>query len=395
MKVLYISYDGLLEPLGQSQVLSYQEKLAKEYDIHILSFEKRDDLKDKHSLNDLNIRILEASINWHYLKYHKRFSIFATAYDVLRGFIVSFWICYKYKIQIVHARSYVPSLIAIYLKKLIKVKFIFDMRGFWADEKVDGGEWSRESSIYKLTKSFEKKFLLGADHIVSLTHAGIAQILKFDYIKNKDLQFSVIPTCADLSLFKKMSIQKDILTIGYVGSAGLWYNFPATLKAFSYLLALEPRTKFLIINRNEHDFIKNSIDSTNLPWENISLTSAALNEIPEYMNRMHAGIFFINPLFSKQASAPTKLGEFLGCGIPCLSNDNVGDMELILEKSNTGVVIKDFSDKEIQSGVHRLHSLILENNISNRCINTAEKHFSLQTGVSLYSKIYKILESIQ
>ena len=27
-KILYISYDGLLEPLGESQILSYQYKIA-------------------------------------------------------------------------------------------------------------------------------------------------------------------------------------------------------------------------------------------------------------------------------------------------------------------------------------------------------------------------------
>jgi hypothetical protein len=34
------------------------------------------------------------------------------------------------------------------------------------------------------------------------------------------------------------------------------------------------------------------------------------------MNSMNAGVFFINPFYSKIASAPTKLGEFLGCGVP-------------------------------------------------------------------------------
>ena len=38
--ILYISYDGMLEPLGQSQVLAYLKRLAQKYSICLISFEK-------------------------------------------------------------------------------------------------------------------------------------------------------------------------------------------------------------------------------------------------------------------------------------------------------------------------------------------------------------------
>ena len=38
--LLYISYDGMLEPLGQSQVIAYLERLTDLARIHIVSFEK-------------------------------------------------------------------------------------------------------------------------------------------------------------------------------------------------------------------------------------------------------------------------------------------------------------------------------------------------------------------
>ncbi|MBA3241766.1 MAG: glycosyltransferase, partial [Acidobacteria bacterium] len=41
--ILYISYDGMLEPLGESQVLAYLEKLALQWPIHLISFEKPSD----------------------------------------------------------------------------------------------------------------------------------------------------------------------------------------------------------------------------------------------------------------------------------------------------------------------------------------------------------------
>ena len=42
-KILYISYDGMTDPLGQSQVINYLIGLTKYgYIFHILSFEKKE-----------------------------------------------------------------------------------------------------------------------------------------------------------------------------------------------------------------------------------------------------------------------------------------------------------------------------------------------------------------
>ena len=41
MSVLYLSYDGLMEPLGQSQILPYLRQLAKGRKITLITFEKK------------------------------------------------------------------------------------------------------------------------------------------------------------------------------------------------------------------------------------------------------------------------------------------------------------------------------------------------------------------
>ena len=41
-------------------------------------------------------------------------------------------------------------LIALFCKKIFGTKFIFDMRGFWADERVDGDIWKKMTSFIRL-----------------------------------------------------------------------------------------------------------------------------------------------------------------------------------------------------------------------------------------------------
>ncbi len=84
-KILYISYDGVLEPLGQSQVLAYLKQLAKDNTIHLISFEKADDWAEVTERNRIANDIATAAILWHPLRYHKRPSALATAWDILQG----------------------------------------------------------------------------------------------------------------------------------------------------------------------------------------------------------------------------------------------------------------------------------------------------------------------
>ena len=56
--ILYISRNGLAEPLGRSQILPYLFELSKQYKIIIISSEKESDLKNHGNIikiiNELN-----------------------------------------------------------------------------------------------------------------------------------------------------------------------------------------------------------------------------------------------------------------------------------------------------------------------------------------------------
>jgi hypothetical protein len=69
----------MLEPLGQSQVLAYLEKMAELHVIHLISFEKGKDLSDLDDFILISNRCIQAGISWHPRKYHKRPSGLATA----------------------------------------------------------------------------------------------------------------------------------------------------------------------------------------------------------------------------------------------------------------------------------------------------------------------------
>ncbi|MDC0922999.1 glycosyltransferase [Gammaproteobacteria bacterium] len=391
MKILYISYDGMLEPLGQSQVVAYQEQLSSDFTIFLVSFEKKEDLRDKASLQAMKMKMHKAGITWIPLVYHKKLSVLSTSIDIARGILTGWRLIASHKIDVIHARSYVPGVMAVILKIFLRKKFLFDMRGLWPDERVDGGLWKKNSYLYYIAKWFEKILLLHADHVISLTHAGIREIEKFPYLRQHAVKFTVIPTCVDLDKFYYSDDQNDRFTLGYVGSVGVWYEFDAVLEAFQFLASIQLNAKLLIINRNEHAFLKEKITAAGFQQSQYEIISTHYAQVPQMMSRMNAGIFFIKPLFSKQASAPTKLGEFLACGIPCLANQGVGDMAAVLEESNVGIAVSDFSFHSLKVGVEQLITLSEDSNIALRCRAAAIKNFSLEAGVKSYSDVYESL----
>ncbi len=392
--VLYISYDGMLEPLGQSQVLAYLKRLAKGRRIHLISFEKACDRVNIIEFERIGKEITGEGIVWYPLCYHKWPSVFATAWDIACGTALGLWLVVRYRLRIVHARSYVPSVMALALKRLTGVKYLFDMRGFWVDERVDGGLWPRSSIVFRIAKYFERSFLLNADHVVSLTYAALSEMQRFDYLHDLMPSVSVVPTCADLTRFTPLPVVREhtAFTLGYVGSAGTWYLFEEVVACFAQLLRIRPDARFLVVNRGEHEYILKQLASFNVPDAAVELITVSHADVPKQMARMDAGIFFIKPVFSKQASAPTKLAEFLGCGIPCLGNEGVGDQKSVLEGERVGVALKTFDEEAMTNGLQALLLLVEDRTTRARCVAVARKYFSLDEGVAKYRDIYEQLD---
>ena len=397
-RVLYITYDGLLEPLGQSQVLQYLKGLSSFYDITIISYEKKDDWNEVDLRNLISIEISKRDICWYPLRYHKSPTAIATLYDVLIGIFVASWFVLTKKVQVVHARSHISSVIALFVKKVFNIKFIFDMRGFWADERVERGIWGGNSEIYNVVKWLERHFLLNADVVVSLTHAGVAVMHKFSYLKERVPRFEVIPTCTNLDTFSPVrsggpsTINGDRdFVLGYVGSTDTAYMFEPVLRCFKVLRGLRENARLLVITRSSGESLNILLKEYGIPERYVEIKAVYHERVAEEMWRMDAGIFFVKTGFSSSASAPTKLGEFLACGVPCLGNSGVGDVESILEGKGVGVILREFSPEAESEAVSSLLALCSEPKIKNRCVEVARSYFSLEQGIKSYGRIYDSL----
>ena len=82
MRVLYLCYDGLLEPLIQSQVLAYLERLSRHHEITLVTFEKPADLGRSEEIAALRRRCAGSGIRRVARRYRHPPRLLAPLYDL-------------------------------------------------------------------------------------------------------------------------------------------------------------------------------------------------------------------------------------------------------------------------------------------------------------------------
>src|SRR5712692_5889848 len=267
-RVLYISYNGMLDPLGQSQVLPYLHELSKlGVRFSLLSFERAAafSTEGRAKRDELRAQLRANGIDWHALRYHQKPSLPATIYDVLHGVRYAKRLVRRNKIEMVHARSHIPATIAGWLKQRFRLKMIFDVRGLLADEYVDAGHWRKDSIPYRITKSAERRALAAADGVVTLTARIWPIINEWDGLRNHEVAHQVVPCCADLDLFSFSEADRarrrrelrveDRFVVIYSGSIDGWYLTESMADFFVTLRKQRRDAHFLWLTPSRHDRI--------------------------------------------------------------------------------------------------------------------------------------------
>lgn len=403
-KILYISYDGMTDNLGQSQVIPYLIELSKKgFHFSILSFEKKEKYKiNKQYISDI---LRKNKIDWFPLSYTSNPPVLSTLIDIRKMIRMAKKLHQQENFSLLHCRSYISAFAGIFMKKKYAVKFLFDMRGFWADERVDGKIWSLKNpifkTIYNFFKSQEINYLNLSNYTISLTENAKKEIHNWKKIKQNPIPIKVIPCCADFHHFnfeqlkndeiekakKELGIERDDFVLSYLGSVGTWYMLEEMLDFFKVLLQKKKSSKFLFISGEKKDFILNLVKEKNIDINKIIIISLPREKVPLYLSLSSISIFFIKPVYSKKASSPTKLAEIMSLGIPIICNGGVGDIEKIIVETKAGLIVENFSDNAYKKLIDKIDNLLT---ISKKEIRKcAEKKFSLSVGASLYYETYR------
>jgi len=400
-RVLYVSYDGVLEPLGQSQVLPYLEGLSREgVTFTLLTFEKGPDTRPgSPAFERTRARLAATGIRWHPLRYHKRPALLSTLYDIVRGAVSGLYLARRQGTQVVHARSYVPAMMALPVRWLLRCPLLFDIRGFWVDERVEGGIW-RKGFVYRIATLVERLLYRNADAIVSLTEAGKLAVQDFPAVSRRGIPIEVVPTCVDTEHFAPRKPDRALIerlgfeektVFTYVGSVGTWYAMDEVLDFFGVVLQEIPEAALLLVVRGPLDALRRSVELRGILNVTAIVSSVPHGEIPRWLAVSRVGLAFYRPGVSNIARFPTKIGEYLASGLPSVVSGGIGDCDRILEGERVGVSVGEFTRPEYRRAARALRELLMDDSLSERCRRVALLRLSAVEGVKRYRAVYRRL----
>jgi glycosyltransferase involved in cell wall biosynthesis len=172
---------------------------------------------------------------------------------------------------------------------------------------------------------------------------------------------------------------------------GNWYLREPMLRYLALCVRELDDTRVLIVTRDDHGALRRDAAAAGLPPDRLVLRSAPFDEMPRYVRLMDAGVFFISPAPSKRGSAATKLAEFLGCGVPVIVNDGVGDSGTIVRTDRVGVVLPDVAPAAQLASLDEVRAMLADPGIAARCRAAALARFDVAAGAERYASLYRRL----
>jgi glycosyltransferase involved in cell wall biosynthesis len=355
--------------------------------IDLISFEKPRRFAQAADRAQMQARLSAARIAWYPLPYHKRPSVLATAYDLVRGLALARRLARTRRFALVHARSYPASWIAWRLG----LPYLFDMRGLYPEERVEGGIWPAGGALYRTTKWLEARLLRDAAAVVTLTEASVPRVQSLLASAGSKAALEVIPTCVDLNRFSSWGRPAGPFTAAYLGSLGTWYLLEEMLLLGRALLACAPAARLLFLINDDSAPLRARAAALGLPSERLLVRSVPHEQVPEALREAWATFALIRPSSSKIASAATKFAESLALGLPALTNRGIGDSAEIASSERVGVVVEEFSAPGYARAAEELLRLSSEERIRERCRHVAEARFDLALGVARYEAVYQAI----
>lgn len=383
LSLLYVTYDGALDPLGGSQVVPYLCGLARRgVRCTLISFEKPERLADADARRALGERLSQHGITWQASLYHHRPRVPSKLRDVLRGALRIRGV--EPAPAIVQCRGDVAMLMARLARLPRHISLVYEVRGLLSDERVEVGSWRRGSVVDRAVRTVERGNLRRADGVLAvMATAGLEALLR----RRAPLPpHRALPNSVDVERFtpRAPDTRADYGLV-YHGSLGGWY-LTREMVAFARVARHDVPGRVLFLTPQPDEARRAGATED---WAEVRTCAPA--EVPAWLRRARASFFFIQPSPGKRVSSPTKFAEALATGLPVAANGAAGDLDTLLENERVGVRVDSFDDASYRAAGRRLSALLADADTPARCRRLAQTRYNLDHAVAAYHELYREL----
>jgi glycosyltransferase involved in cell wall biosynthesis len=213
----------------------------------------------------------------------------------------------------------------------------------------------------------------------------------------------VVPCCVDLDRVPPPSARsrvaakalfglEDRRVVLYVGSTTGFYLFDEMVDFVLALRAVDPNTYFAVLTQRDVDRVTERLRGRGLGPDDCSVRSVSPSDVAGHSAAADIALSFITPTYSKSASSPTKIAEYLAAGLPVVANAGVGDLDEQLGEDRVGVLVTALTADGYARAIDELDALAAQPDLARRCRASAERRFDLASvGGPRYVELYRRL----
>jgi hypothetical protein len=341
MKVLYISYWSLNDPLTISSVMPTLPRLKEHLGLERLTL---------ITIERQNVNYPKYNIPYDFVDHiaispKAQGNFLATkTYEMLLMPKQIGKICKAQNIDLIYARCSLAGTIAYKISTKLNIPFIVDSFEPHADYMANCGTWDKSSWKYKFARKFEKKQMQQAKLLITVTENYRNYLIETEGVDSARIE--VIPCVTDLSTTKfdaeQGKVIREQLALGaattaiYVGKFGdLYYDdeaFQILQDGFRYFEDF----RVILLTPTPVEHITKQLLVHGIPESHVHVKSVPRGEVPAYLSAADFAYSFVRSRATSTFQCPIKHGEYWACGLPFISADKVADDSYIIDTEGGG-----------------------------------------------------------
>jgi glycosyltransferase involved in cell wall biosynthesis len=300
-------------------------------------------------------------------------------------------------VDVVMPRSILPAMLVNACSPRQPV--LFDADGLPADERVEFGNWSSSGAFYRVWREVEAQALRRAAAVLTRTEASREILLaragptvpaeRIVVAPNgkDEQQFSPTTPEARVSTRRQRGVPEHAPWLVYVGSIGPQYCLPDLLAFYDAVRQRMPETRLTILTGQEREASDALGNRPPALRRLIDVGRVRPDEVPAYLAAADLGLALRTPSFSQRAVSPIKVGEYLLCGLPVLSDAGVGDLDLQVP-SGIGFLLRSRAPEALDAAAVWFAEQVLprRDELRQACRSAGLAHFSLAHCAERYSQ---------
>lgn len=351
-------YNSFNDPLFQNLVYQYIITLTKTTDwkFHLITFEQPEYPISDLRKRELKEQLLKQGIYW-YPKKHRTGSLLLVK-KVLDFFSIS-RLLVKLRtegVQLLWAFTNISASIGFVYSTLLRMRLMIYSYEPHSQFMVELGLWKAASLKYKTLNYLEWKAGLKADVVLTGTKFMVRELKKR---RAKGLICRAPTSVDENDFFPRKGARKEIerrhqipiknKIILYIGKFGGLYYSSEIAAMFKNIEEKIEDVSFIVITQTKLSEVKSYFKEANFPVSKVILQNfIPYEDIKIYMSGSDLGISAVPPSPSQKYRSPTKVAEYLLCGLPYLTCRGVSEDDIYAERYGVGIVVEDFdkiSDK--------------------------------------------------